>query len=68
MSSHRLSNYVTTGYKKVIEMLIKKGADVNAVDSEKMTPLHYVAAMDNDFGGHEDWTEDDSISNFDFTT
>lgn len=47
-------------------MLIERGANVNAVDAEKNTPLHYIAAMDNDFGGHEDWTEDDSLSNSNF--
>lgn len=45
-------------------MLIVRGANVNAVDKDKMTPLHWVALMDDDFGGHEDWTEDDSLSKF----
>lgn len=47
-------------------MLIERKANVNAVDDEGCTPLHYVAAMDNEFGGHEDWTEDDSLSNSEF--
>lgn len=45
-------------------MLIIRGANVNAVDKDKMTPLHWVALMDDDFGGHEVWTEDDSLSKF----
>lgn len=47
-------------------MLIEKGANVNAVDYCKITPLHNLVALDTLSHGHEDWTEDDYLSNFQF--
>lgn len=55
---------VIEGDKKAIELLIEKGANVNAVDYRNMTPLHYVAFFDILSRGYENWTEDDSLSNF----
>lgn len=54
---------VSTGYKKAIELLVEKGANVNAVENDKkMTPLHYIALYDPS-SQNKDWTEDDSLSN-----
>lgn len=54
---------MTTGHKKSIELLIENGANANAVDHWKMTPLHYIAIMDFTNGANDDWTEGDSLSN-----
>lgn len=63
---------VNVGHRKEIEMLIEKGADVNAVskslststNAPKMTPLHYLASHDAKKTAHEHWTDDDNLSNF----
>lgn len=48
-----------TGYKKAIELLVEKGANVNDAQNKwKMTPLHYIALYD-----HKDWTDVDNLSN-----
>jgi ankyrin repeat protein len=39
-------------HKKMVELLIDKGADVNARDESGWTPLHYAA-----FNGHKDVAE-----------
>jgi len=39
-------------HKKMVELLIDKGADVNARDEAGWTPLHYAA-----FNGHKDVAE-----------
>lgn len=56
--------FLLIGYKKTIELLIEKGANVNAENKWKWTPLHYVVSLDPLFGGHEDWTDDDYLSKF----
>lgn len=56
---------LSTGHKKIIEILIEKGANVNAVDNNKMTPLHYIASYDHR-PNRVNWTEDDRLSNFRF--
>lgn len=44
--------------------MIEHGANVNAVESEwKMTPLHWIAVLNSSSPQHEDWTDDDSLSN-----
>lgn len=59
----------STGHKNAIARLIEKGANVNAAENKwKMSPLHYVATLDPSFDGHEHWTEDNSLSNFNFTS
>lgn len=56
-----LHSYCPIGYKKAVEQLIEKGANVNVtVDSTKLTPLHYLIIS-------ERWNEDDKISNFDIS-
>lgn len=63
-----LYEFVSTGYKKLIELMIEKGADVNAVENKlKLTPLHIIASYQS-MGGYfdYDWNEDDSLSNFPF--
>ena len=40
------------GYKEIVELLIAKGADVNAKDNYKWTPLHMAAN-----GGHKEIAE-----------
>lgn len=65
------TNCATLGRKRAVEFLIKKGPTVQAVESTQgWTPSQYLAAIDDDSGGHEDWTEDDSLSklNFIFST
>lgn len=57
---------VSPGYKMAIELLIKKGAFVNAVTISKLTPLHYVAWHDSLNRNQKDWTGDDDLSNFNF--
>lgn len=57
------SKAISNGYKKAIEMLIEKGADVNVADKTKTTPLHSIALYDSSFPGYEKWTEDDLLSN-----
>lgn len=58
---------VSTGHKKAIELLIEKGADVNAAENRwKHTPLHWIALFSSSVHGHENWTEDDRLSNFQF--
>lgn len=47
-------------------MLIEKGANVNAVDRWNMTPLHYIVLFDSEERGHENWTDDDYLSKFQF--
>lgn len=47
-------------------MLIEKGVNVNVVDKDKMTPLHYIASYEFSTRWYEDWTEDDRLSNFNF--
>lgn len=37
----------STGNAKIVEVLIKKGADVNAGDEELLTPLHMAALNGN---------------------
>lgn len=38
---------------------------MNAVEHEwKMTPLHFIAKYNSTHRGHEDWTDDDYLSNF----
>lgn len=55
---------LTTGQKKFTELLIKKGANVSAVDDMKMTTLHWLAMYDSSARGFENWTEDNNLSNF----
>lgn len=55
-----------TGHKKSIEMLIENGANVKCHDKWNMTPLHYIAIMDFTKGANDDWTEEDSLSNFEY--
>lgn len=58
---------LSSGYKKAIELLIEKGSNVNAVQNErKLSPLHLIAALNISFSGHDNWTEDDRLSNFNF--
>ncbi len=40
-------------YEKIIKLLINKGADVNAVDDYKMTPLHYLVRGNIDKCAHK---------------
>lgn len=47
-------------------MLIEEGANVNVVDERNRTPLHYIALRDSIHYGHQNWTEDDILSNFHF--
>jgi len=47
-----LPNEDTAIYRKKVELLIKNGADVNAIDSDKNTPLH--AAAGGTCGGLHD--------------
>lgn len=57
----------STGFKKAIEMLIEKGANINAVEDRwKMTPLHYVARAEAARHHQDHWTEDDYLSKFRF--
>lgn len=49
-------------HKKAIEMLIERGANVNAQDAYKTTPLHFIAMIDQRHM-HKNWTIDDSLSN-----
>lgn len=53
---------VSAGYKDVIELLMGKGANANAVDYSIKTPLHYIVSLDNFFRDHDD----DRLSNFHF--
>lgn len=53
---------MSIGNKKAIKLFIEKGAHINAVDKWKMTPLHYIPY----FQWRKNWTEDDSLGNFDF--
>lgn len=56
---------ITSGHKKAIELLIEKGANVNAVEKTwNMTPLHFIALFDRERNEFKNWTEDDSLSNF----
>lgn len=60
---------LSPGYKNTIEMLIEKGANVNAAEEVwHNTPLHFVAMVDSHSPYHDlkNWTEDDSLSNFQF--
>lgn len=58
---------MSTGHKKVTELLIESGADVNAKENiRKMTALHYIASYDSFDRGHENWTDDDRLSDFQF--
>lgn len=59
---------VETGYKKLIDLMIEKGADVNAVENKlKLTPLHIVASHQSMRGYYDhEWNDDDSLSNFPF--
>lgn len=57
---------LSTGHKNAIEMLIEKGADVNAVENTwKMTPLHFLVIYDQR-RNRAHWTEDDTLSNLQF--
>lgn len=59
---HKLSP--NTGHKKAIELLIQKGANINAVESiSKMTPLHMIAKFDLKNLRSIGWTEDDRLGN-----
>lgn len=50
---------VSTGYRKAIELLIEKKANVNDTRNKwLMTPLHYIALYDQ-----KDWTDADNLSN-----
>lgn len=65
MKMKEISINLSTGHKKVIELLIEKGSNVNAVEKRwNMTPLHLIVLYDSSFSGHEDWTDDDYLSNF----
>lgn len=47
-------------------MLIEKGANVNATEPQwNMTALHWIVVLQPavDVPGHEDWSEDDYLSN-----
>lgn len=58
---------MTIGHKKTAELLIEKGSNVIAVENKwKWTPLHYIASIKSSSHAHEDWTEDDRLSNFNF--
>lgn len=58
-------NFVTSGHKKAIELLIKKGANVNAVENRwKATPLHYIALVEAARYHQNYWTEDDYLRKF----
>lgn len=50
-------------------MLIKRGADVNAADRYKETPLHLLINKDSPYflNARDDWTEDDILSKFSFS-
>lgn len=62
-----LHSYLSTGHKKTIELLIEKGANVNAVENTwSMTPLNLLVARDED-RNQEYWTEDDTLSNSNFS-
>lgn len=63
-----LTNYIKTGFKKSIEKLIEKGANVNAVDdSFNMTPLHFIAVVDSSRSKYPNWTDEDGLSKFPFS-
>lgn len=50
-------------------MLIERGADVNAADRYKETPLHLLINKDSPYflNARDDWTEDDILSKFNFS-
>ena len=47
-----LGHAVSGGHIEIVELLVSKGADLNAKDMIGMTPLHYVAS-----GGHKEIVE-----------
>lgn len=53
------------GRKRAVEFLIKKGENVNAVESTNdWTPTQYLEAMDDDLGDRENWSKSDSLGEF----
>lgn len=57
---------LSTGYKKAIKLLIEKGANVKAVDSKNMTPLHFIALLESSNVGHRNWPEEDTLGKLRF--
>lgn len=59
-----LHKAILRGHKQAIELLVKRGANVNAKEQNRnMTPLHYMAIVDSPaFFGHKNWSEDERIS------
>lgn len=47
-------------------MLIAKGANVNAADRYKKTPLHLLMTFDSSRHVPDNWTVDDGMSEFNF--
>lgn len=48
---------LSTGHKRTIELLLEKGAHINAVENNwQMTPLHFLVVL-------ADWNEDDKLRN-----
>lgn len=61
-----LHHSVYRAQKMAFKMLIDNGANVNAADNKKMTPLHYIASLKNDKTDKTslfDGDEDDAIGN-----
>lgn len=53
------------GFKRSIELLVEKGANVNAASKRtKMTPL--LILLDSDQDRWVEWTSDDTISKLNF--
>lgn len=59
-----LHKAILGGHKIAIELLVERGANINAKEKiRNMTPLHYMAIIDSSsFHSHKNWSEDDRIS------
>lgn len=57
---------LSTGLKKLIELLIEKGANVNAKDGMQQTPLHYITKLGLLRRRRKNWTRNDNLSNSQF--
>lgn len=51
------TQHFSKGFKTVIELLIEKGVNANAVDHWKLTPLHYIALVDSANEASKNWSQ-----------